>query len=109
MHGKLKKREKTSRILIIYKNLKEATLEEIEMNAKRKGYLFFPYHFFIDCDGNLFRGREEDAVASSEFDNNLETLAVLVDTPSKDKLLLSQKRAIADIVKPYGDIAIDEE
>ncbi len=79
------------------------------MNAKRKGYLFFPYHFYIDCEGNIFSGREEDTVASSEFDNNLETLAVLVDNPRKDKLLLSQERAIADIVKPYGDITIDEE
>lgn len=81
--------------------MKEQSFDEVAMTAKRAGYLFFPYHTYVDAKGKTYEGREEEAVASGEFTNNEVSYTILVDAISKEKSSPVQLEAVEKLRQKY--------
>ncbi|WP_295789408.1 hypothetical protein [uncultured Veillonella sp.] len=86
----------------------EQSMQDVYMNAKRAGYLFFPYHSFIDYQGVVHEGRDKEAVASADFMDNEVAYTILVDTTSKARATAKQKLAVEDLLKLYPQANVME-
>lgn len=108
IRGKLRERQDTTEILCLFKNMDEQTYQEVAMRAKQAGYLFFPYHAFVNYLGEIHEGRDEKAVANAEIDNTEEAYTILVDAPSATKVTPEQRKAVIKLCSKYPQATYKE-
>lgn len=107
MKGKLRNRNETAYVDVTLKNMHEASFDELVKEAKRKGFLFFPYHVFIDSDANVHEGRPMDAVACIDLtEGNEDVLTILVDAPVEHLVTDAQRKALQAIVSTYAPVEV---
>lgn len=109
--GKIKRREKTERLIIVYRNYNRP-YEDIEREYYKKEYLYAPFHVFIDEYGELYISRPLDSVGSSDYVGYETDILIVLDTPNKHRLSHEQEKALIAmkeiINEDYGDLEIIE-
>lgn len=108
IRGKLRERQATTEIICLFKNMDELTFQEVAMKAKQAGYLFFPYHAFVNYLGEIHEGREEKAVANAEIDDTEEAYTILVGAPSAKKVTPEQRKAVLELCSKYPQAVYKE-
>lgn len=79
----------------------EQGFNDVSFKAKQAGYLFFPYHAFIDYQGVIHEGREKNAVGNAEIDTTEEAFTILVDAPSSTRVTVAQREAVVKVCEEY--------
>jgi len=90
---KLKKRKETIAIVIYY-DIFHGGITGLMNKYRKEGYFCPPWHYFIDADGKLHGGRAVDEVAGSEYPNNEEIIAIIVNAPDDISISPSQAEAL---------------
>ena len=104
---KLKERNNTNACVIFYE-ISDQSVQDLMAAYKKKGYFYPPWHIYIDEDGHLTEGRPVDVVAGSEYPNNEEIFAIVVNSPDDISINGQQEDALAQIIskvfQEYPDI-----
>lgn len=100
MRGKLRERETTDYIVVVYQNMQGKPYKEVEMDCFRKGYLYPPFHAFIDRNGTIETVRDLAAVGGSDIEGNLTSIHILVDTHT-EKLMNKAQRFSLDYLLTF--------
>lgn len=104
---KLKERNSTNACIIFYE-VSDRAVQDVVTEYKKQGYFYPPWHIYIDEDGQLTEGRPVDVVAGSEYPNNEEIFAIVVNSPDDISINGQQEEALARIVakvfQEYPDI-----
>lgn len=72
----LTKRTKTTRIILHHAAATSCTVEDIDRWHRNEGYTCIGYHFFIRKNGEIYRGRREDAVGAHAYGGNLDSIGI---------------------------------
>lgn len=107
LHGKLRERNETQKVVITVHNEQEATFDDLVKNAKQKGFLFFPYHCYIDADGECTKGRDDNAIASIDIGGTTECYTVLVDAPRYELMTNKQHKTLALLLVQFEGIQVE--
>lgn len=86
----------------------EQEFSEVSLKAKQAGYLFFPYHAFIDYQGVIHKGREKNAVGNAEIDTTEEAFTILVDAPSATRVTVAQREAVIKVCEEFPQAELIE-
>ena len=104
---KLKERNSTNACIIFYE-VSDQSVQDLVAEYKKQGYFYPPWHVYIDEEGQLTEGRPVDVVAGSEYPNNEEIFAIVVNSPDDISINGQQEDALARIVskvfQEYPDI-----
>lgn len=103
----LKERNSTKACIIFYE-VSDLSVQDLMAEYKKQGYFYPPWHVYIDEEGQLTEGRPVDVVAGSEYPNNEEIFAIVVNSPDDISINGRQEEALARIVvkvfQEYPDI-----
>lgn len=98
MRGKLKKRNETKYIRVVYKNLGNKPFGEIQRSYIQKGFLYAPFHALVDEQGEIHQERPFDVVGSSKTDGFESTIVIYVDCLRKNKVGNAQKCTLESLL-----------
>lgn len=98
---KLKSREETTKVNVVFKNHEGKTWKELQKHSLRAGYLVFPYHYFIDDEGIVYEGRPLEAVPSHDFEPS--SINILVDNTYPERINVLQKASLDSVLKTIHD------
>ncbi len=93
MKLKLKKRKETIAIALFY-GIHYGGIKALLKKYRKEGYFCPPWHYFVDEDGRVYTGREEDEVAGSEYPNNDSIIAIVVNSPDDISITPDQAEAL---------------
>lgn len=75
---KFKKRESTENVRLAFREGKDATLKDIEKQARRAGKLNLGYHYILHKNGMVDKGIDYDLYADYELAHHKTAIYVLV-------------------------------
>lgn len=104
---KFKKRLDTKYLYLIHKDLQGKTLQQLYIEARRQGNFDTGYHFVLFNNGFLEADRNVECVADCTFENNEESIYVLVD--SQGKLSDSQRLTLREFLNNYKTLEVKNE
>lgn len=96
---KFKQRKSTDAIIVVEKNIANASVNDLRAEAKRLGDFDIGYHLIVYQDGALGYGREMTAPAGHDLPHCDTSLYVLVDVGNEGKISDAQKKALKYIQK----------
>ena len=83
-------------------NMKGKKWEQLKKESVQAGFLYYPYHYFIDDKGLLHSEREDYTVSNCEnFDKN--AVHVLVDNLAYKRMSNKQKKTLIELEKILKD------
>jgi N-acetyl-anhydromuramyl-L-alanine amidase AmpD len=92
-------RKTTERIILHHADASNCTVEDIDRWHKAKGWCKIGYHFFVDKEGNIYRGREENAVGSHAYGSNYNSIGICAEGRyEEEEMPQAQKEAIKELV-----------
>lgn len=97
--GTLKKRAKTTRIILHHAASKNCTVDQVDIWHKARGWTCIGYHFFVRKDGSIYRGRPEDTIGAHASGNNSDSIGICAEGNFEvETMSEAQKRAIKELV-----------
>lgn len=100
---KFKKRKSTDNIIVVERNIANAPVNDLRVEAKRLGDFDIGYHFVVYQDGAIGVGRQEDAPAGHNLPKCDTSLYVLVDIGNVGDVSDAAKKALDYIQRKYPD------
>lgn len=84
---KLDYSNKPDRIIIHHSASKNATEEIIDKEHREKGWSGIGYHFLITKEGEIVRGRPENAIGAHAYKNNINTIGICLEGNFEEELV----------------------
>lgn len=78
-NGTLQKRKNTNKIILHHAAAEHCTADDIDRWHKQNGWSKIGYHFFVDKNGNIYRGREEDTVGAHASGSNSDSIGICAE------------------------------
>lgn len=98
--GTMDYRQKTERIILHHADSSSCTVEDIDRWHKQNGWCKIGYHFFIDKQGNIYRGREENAVGAHAYGANYDSIGICAEGKYMQEYMPDvQKEAFVELIK----------
>lgn len=98
-NGTMAIRKTTERIILHHADASSCTVEDIDRWHKAKGWCKIGYHFFVDKQGNIYRGREENAVGSHAYASNYNSIGICAEGKYMEETMPeAQKNALKELV-----------
>lgn len=98
---KFRKRDKTTQICVVLKNLKGKNKEAIFKEAYRNGEFDTGYHLILSHNGLFEADREIRAVAGHNMPESENSIYVLADTLGHEKISDAQKFMLSELQRQY--------
>ena len=99
-NGSMDYRQKTDKIILHHADASKCTVEDIDRWHKDKGWCKIGYHFFVDKQGNIYRGREENAVGAHAYGSNYDSIGICVEGKYMEETMPeAQKNAVVELIK----------
>ena len=103
-NGKMDIRTKTERIILHHADAFRCTVEDIDRWHKQRGYCKIGYHFFVDKEGNIYRGREENTVGAHAYGSNYNSIGICAEGKyMEEQMPEAQKRSIIELINYLKD------
>ena len=98
-NGKMDIRKATEKIILHHADASNCTVEDIDRWHKSRGWCKIGYHFFVDKEGNIYRGREENAVGSHAYGSNYNSIGICAEgNYMEEEMPIAQKNSIIELV-----------
>lgn len=98
-NGNMDTRKSTERIILHHAAANSCTVEDVDRWHKNNGWCKIGYHFFVDKQGNIFRGREEDKVGSHAYGSNYNSIGICAEGDyTYETMPEAQKNALKELV-----------
>ena len=98
--GNMDQRTKTTRIILHHADASKCSVEDIDKCHKENGWCKIGYHFFIDKKGNIFRGREENAVGAHAYGSNYDSIGICAEGKyMEENMPVVQRKAFTELIK----------
>lgn len=118
VNGLMNTRQKTDRIILHHADASNCTVEDIDRWHKGNGWSKIGYHFFIDKEGNVYRGREEDKVGAHAEGSNSDSIGICFEGKYEEEEMpekqvkagqelieyLKNKYPSIDIIEKHSDV-----
>lgn len=106
-NGSLIKRKKTNLIVLHHAAANECSPEDIHQWHLQNGWVCIGYHFIIRKNGNIYRGRPEDAVGSHTTNFNSTSIGICFEgdcryTRPTDAQIKSGQELVAYLKQKYN-------
>lgn len=99
-NGKMEYRTKTEKIILHHADSSECNVEDIDRWHKQNGWCKIGYHFFIDKQGNVYRGREENAVGAHAYGSNYNSIGICAEGKYMEEYMPEeQKKAFVELIQ----------
>lgn len=99
LNGELKVRSKTNRIILHHAAATNCTAEDVDRWHKGNGWTCIGYHFFVDKEGNVYRGRPENTVGAHASNNNSDSIGICAEGNFENEAMPeAQKQALKELV-----------
>lgn len=98
-NGRMDIRSKTERIILHHAEAYHCTVEDIDRWHKQRGFCKIGYHFFVDKEGNIYRGREENTVGAHAYGSNYNSIGICAEGKYMEETMPEeQKKSIIELV-----------
>ncbi len=98
-NGRMDIRTKTERIILHHAEAYHCTVGDIDRWHKQRGFCKIGYHFFVDKEGNIYRGREENTVGAHAYGSNYNSIGICAEGKYMEETMPeAQKNAIIKLV-----------
>lgn len=110
--GQLKKRPKTTDLVLHHAEAKSASVEDINRWHQEQGWLGIGYHYYIRKDGSIWRGRPEDTIGAQAKGANDYSVGICfegnyqVEKEMPAAQLAAGQELIGDVKSRYPGIAV---
>lgn len=85
--------------IVIHHAASEATVDEVDKIHKNKGWCGIGYHYYIETDGTIYRGRPEEAIGAHVQGHNENTIGICVQGNFEEKELgVLQEESLIDLL-----------
>ncbi|MGL5616666.1 MAG: peptidoglycan recognition protein family protein [Sarcina sp.] len=84
---KLDYSNKPNKIIIHHSASKNVTEEIIDKEHREKGWSGIGYHFLITKEGEIVRGRPENAIGAHAYKNNINTIGICLEGNFEEELV----------------------
>lgn len=99
-NGSMDYRKTTERIILHHADASSCTVEEIDRWHKNNGWAKIGYHFFVNKKGEIYRGREENAVGAHAEGANYNSIGICAEGKyMEEQMPEAQKNAIVELIK----------
>lgn len=80
------------KVIVIHHSASEASVDKVhDMHKNERGWNGIGYHFYIESDGTINRGRPEDAIGAHVKGHNKDTLGICLQGNFEEKTLVYEQ------------------
>jgi len=98
-NGTLQKRKNTNQIILHHAAAENCTADDIDRWHKNNGWSKIGYHFFVDKEGNIYRGGEEDTLGAHASGSNSDSIGICAEgNYDYETMPEAQKNSLIELV-----------